>query len=264
MKTSSVTSLARAIALLRACAAASRPLSFSELARIGQPITPATLSRTLKSLCAHNLLAKLETGTYTVGADLHDLAALVTAATARTKRVRAHLAGLANATGQSSLYVEPHGAPGAMHMRIAERVAVEGGVTHGQVGKTMFVLAQGFGLGLLSQYPKPLCDEIIAEHHRRTGERSGGILEELAVLRSEGVLARAERFASNPGGVTRIVAPVRAAPFPPGSIGVTVFGTTDNVLTPAQITDRKTCVRSTAEELSAELLNACTIEEENQ
>lgn len=253
MKTSAETSLARLLAMLRACAAAPRPLSFTELARAIEPITPATLSRMLKTLCAHQLLRKLDSGVYTVGPELSSLAALVGARSTRAQRIHAHLARLADATGQSALYAETHNNPQDMHMKLVDKVAVEGAVAYGELGKAMFVLAQGFGLGLVSQYPEPLGDAIIEEHCRRTGEPSAAIRDELAAIRADGVLVRAERFTANPGGVTRIVAPVRAAPFPPGSIGITVFGTMDNVLTLDRIAAWRTQVRTTADTLSAEL-----------
>ncbi len=241
------------LALLRACAAAPQPLSFTELGRVAHPITPATLSRMLRTLCAHRLLGKQDGGAYTVGPELQALAALVEARTTRAKRIHAHLARLAEATGQSALYVETHDAPRDMRMKFVDTVAVEGAVAYGQLGKTMFVLDQGFGLGLLAQYPASLCETIVEEHCARTGEPSRAVFDDLAAIRMNGVLARPERFNASPAGVTRIVAPVRADPFPPGSVGITVFGTADNVLTADCIATWQTQVHTIAQELSTEI-----------
>jgi len=190
----------------------------------------------LKTLVAEEVLEHDEAGgTYRAGPRLCELAIRVLRAGGRAQAIHRTLGHLASATGQSALYMETHGRPVDMEMRFIDKVELDGGVAYAAVGQVVFILAQGFGIGIMSQYPRPVVETIIAEHVRRTGEPAQRMLTDIERIRGNGVLARPERFGTNPAGATRIVAAVATPGFAPGCIGITVFGQESNVLATADV-----------------------------
>lgn len=240
--------------LLRACAIHDNGLSFNDLRRKSDDLVPATLSRLLKGLVAEDLLAHdPDTGRYRIGPAVGELCELAFGSDRRKTLIDRHLRELSSTTGQSALFEQAVGDPEAMQMRHESYVIAEGTVGYSKIGEPMFVLSQGFGLGIMVQYETDDRERIIAEHVKRTGESARTIREELATLARDGVLARPETYRSNNQGVTRIVAPVNASPFPPSSIGLTVFGREGNALNSNQIDQWNRAVKRTAGALSADL-----------
>ncbi len=205
------------------CASAQGGCRYSDLkAQLGDP-APATLSRRLKMLVEACLLqVDAETGRYRTGEKLETIARAVMGMGHREELIAEELRSLAIRTRQSALYVEQSPAD-PTQMIFVYKHDVSEGIHHHEAGTQMFLLQQGFGLGILCQQAKDQQERVLHLHVQSTGEARGPVTADLASLQREGVLARAERFASSPLGVTRVIAPVYSTGLP-ATIGITAFG----------------------------------------
>ncbi len=244
------TSIERAHAILRALSQFRDGLSFSSLQQqIGNPVA-ATLSRLLKALQAEGLVIHDESA-YKCGPGMLSLAENCLGRS-QLQEIQAALDQLAELSGQSSLCCKSVHRDGIYYSKHIAKHECDEGLHFSKTGTEQRFLAQAYAWPLLNALSSEEKEKIINEHLQRSGEARERVLNELNELQNSGVLARGERHQSHPLGCTRIVAPVFINK-DAYSIGITVFGRSDNGLSDEQIQDWCDQVRRSAQKLEQDL-----------
>lgn len=238
-------SIERAHAILHRLSLSRDGLSFGHLqTQIGKPVA-ATLSRLLKALQAESLVVHDETNAaYKCGPALLGLARNCLGSS-HVELIQRGLDELSSRSGQSALCCKALITDEGLRCQHFAKSEHADGLHFGQIGSQQFLLSQAFGWPLLDQAGADERQQIIRSHLQHGGDSREVFEKELAALKLNGVFVRPEIHASHPIGCTRIVAPLLIAHHH-YSIGITVFGRTDNGLHPERVNDWAAAVRQTA------------------